>query len=448
MMIEEEKMYYELDIKHLWHPWQKNVKFRENIIMTEGKGCVIKDIDGKEYIDATSGALNASCGFSNKKIVQRICDQMSSLMNFDLTRFSTIPAIQLAKKMADLLPEKLTRTFFCCSGSEATETASKLARIYFAIRNNHHLKKNIISFKNGYHGSTMGSICMSHIEFVQRDNLLPEGFYSIEYPKCKKCLMFEAHNSCVIPGPELLEEKIIELGPDTVAAFIMEPVMGIGGLVIPPTEYVKTVSEICHKYDILLIFDETMTGFGRTGEMFAFQHFNVVPDILITGKGITGGYFPLSAVTTTDEIYKTFTGDTFLKGFRHGHTNSGHASGCVAALATIEVIEEENLVENSFKLGEYLLQQLLPLENKYPYVRNIRGIGLIIALDVQSVELCGKITQMLFDNGLIVRQVNSTMGLLPPLVITQEEIERIIQIMYETFEEYYSTEFPLKEGIK
>ncbi|MBD7913063.1 aminotransferase class III-fold pyridoxal phosphate-dependent enzyme [Clostridium cibarium] len=421
--------YYELDYKHVWHPWKKNIKLGENNIFVSGNACYVTSIDNKRYLDATSAALNASCGYNHSKIINGITKQMSTLMNFDLSRYSTIPPIELAKEISDLLPEKLTRTFYCTSGSEATEAAVKMAQMYFELTGKKN-KKQVISLELGYHGSTIGAISISHSEYVQANNVyLTSVYHSIPAPRCSKCQKFIEHNDCEMPNALLLEDKIRELGADNVAAFIMEPILGIGGYIIPPYDYIQKVSEICKEYNVLFILDETMTSFGRTGKMFAFEHFGVVPDILVCGKGISGGYFPLSTITTSEEIYCSFKNDRYLGGFRHGHTNSGHASGIAAAIATLEVIESENLVDNSRKIGELLLFHLKPLEDTYKFINNIRGLGLMVAIDFKSEQLCYEACMSCFDKGLIVRQANQALALLPPLIICEEEAQKIIKII-------------------
>jgi Adenosylmethionine-8-amino-7-oxononanoate aminotransferase len=418
--------YYKLDSQYFWHPWSTISKDVKHKIIVQGDGCYVKCIDGKTYLDATSAALNASCGYNHPKIIKELTNQLTTLMNFDTKEFSTIPPIKLAKKISDLTPNQLTRTFFCSSGSEATETAVKISRMYNKLKNNKD-KINIISLKGGYHGTTLCSLSMSHSNFVQDENEpFPRGFYSISAPVCEKCINFAEHNKCDIAGAEELEKMILLLGENTVSAFIMEPVMGIGGLIIPNKDYVRNVYSICKNYNVLFIMDETMTGFGRTGKMFGFEHFDIIPDILVTGKGISGGYFPMSAITTTEEIYETFLEDKLLKGFRHGHTNSGHASGAAAALATIQTIEEYNLVSNCKEKGNYLLNNMLYFQEKFTYVKNIRGLGLIIAMNFANDKICSDIINRCLDNGLIARQIGSVLGLLPPLTINLEQCDEII----------------------
>ncbi|WP_176328027.1 aminotransferase family protein [Bacillus thuringiensis] len=430
-----DKNYYELDKKYVWHPWTSTYQIESNnIIMESGEGCYVTDINGKTYLDAKSAVLNASCGYSHPKIINAIHNQLTKLMNFDHAEFSTVPPIFLAEKLSKLLPAELERTFFCTSGSEATETAIKMARMYFQIEGRKQ-KTKIISLDKGYHGITLGALAASNVSLAKDEVYsLPTDYECIPTPVCEKCASFISHEACKLPGGKELEDKILELGAETVAAFIMEPILGLGGIIIPTKEYMQEIRDICFKYEIKFILDETMTCMGRTGKMFAFEHFGIVPDILVCGKGISGGYFPISTITTSQDIYYRFCQDPFLNGFRHGHTNSGHATAAATALATINVIEEENLVKNSKDIGIYLLDKLLNLKKKYDFIYNVRGLGLVMAIDInQKAANDNLIAKLCMEQGLIIRQMGSTLVLLPPLIIKKSESDKIISILDQVF---------------
>jgi len=423
----DSRQLHEWDDQYLWHPWRSAGDWR-NTIIVQGSGCYVTDSSGKEYLDAASAALNASCGYNHPTIIEAVTRQMTTLMNYEIMRFSTIPPIRLAKKLAELLPKSLSRSFFCSSGSEAVEAAVKMARMYWSLRG-HERKQKIISLTGGYHGSTLGSLNASHSKVVQSGNpSITDVYGAIPAPHCELCRCMQTHATCVYSSTDaqLLEERIQQFGADQIAGFLVEPVMGIGGLMILPEAYLTNIREICSRYDILLMFDETMTSFGRTGRMFCFNHSGAVPDVLISGKGMSGGYFPYSAVTVSDSLYEAFANDPYIGGFRHGHTNSGHATGAVAALATISVIEEEQLVDNASRRGEELLNGLLPLQSEYNAVRNIRGLGLIVAMDICNESLCMELTNRLLDYGVIVRRVGKVIGIIPPLIITSSEVNAII----------------------
>lgn len=426
--------YKKCDLDFLWHPWTsiKEYSQAEPLIIVEGKGCVVKDTNGREYIDARAGALNASCGYGRSEVIDAINQQLNQLMTFDLAGAATLPAILLAKKMAELMPVRLKRTLFCSSGSEATESAIKIARLYHRLKGNSN-KFKIISLEEGYHGATLGAMSASCSHFTQYGYApLAEGFISIPPPRCTQCDNSQQHANCEIPGPELLEQRIEKEGAETVAAFIVEPILGVGGVIVPPDSYLPEVRKICDKYDVLLIFDEILTGFGRTGRMFAMEHWDVEPDILLSSKGISGGYIPLSAVTTTDEIFSLFVNDPLLQGLRHGHTNSGHATACVAALTVIKVIEQEGLVENARVIGRYLIDRLTEIAQKSSSVREIRGKGLLVAVELFDTPGIFRFFGTALKNNLIVRQQGTIITIAPPLIITMGEAEQLVNLFDST----------------
>lgn len=425
--------YIEWDKEYFWHPWSSNKS--EHLIIESGDGCIVTDINGKTYIDATSGALNASCGFNNKFIINEAIKQMSKLMHFDTKAFSTIPPIRLAKKISELLSDNLTRTFYCCNGSEATETAIKMSIDYHKISGFSN-KKRVISLNKGYHGSTIASSLLSESPFIKSTIIQESTMMNyIDVPCCKSCEALIQHNECEYVTSIRIEDIIDKYGADNISCIIIEPVLGIGGFIFLSKEFLENIMSICKRNNIIVIFDETMTSFGRTGEMFAFQHNDVLPDILVCGKGITSGYFPLSTITTSDEIYNTFERDEYLGGFRNGHTNSGHATGCAIALAVIKEIEEKGLVKNSKELGQYLLDLLLNLAPKYSFIRNVRGKGLLVAFDVIAEEICDQIETLCLKNGLIIRRTNNSFGIIPPLIISRDQVDEIYHILDMVFQE-------------
>jgi adenosylmethionine-8-amino-7-oxononanoate aminotransferase len=429
--------YKKSDLDYLWHPWTsiKEYSRTPQLIISEGKGCIVKDINGNEYFDARSGVLNASCGYSRREIIEAISNQLHQLMTFDLAGAATLPAILLAKKMAELMPNRLKRTLFCSSGSEATESAIKVARLYQRLKGNAK-KTKIISLEEGYHGATLGAMSASHSYFTQYGyEPLADGFIAIPTPRCIQCSNSQRHSACEIPGPELLEQCIEKEGAETIAAFIMEPILGIGGVIIPPDNYLSEIRRICDKYGLLLILDEVLTGFGRTGKMFAMEHWAVEPDILLSSKGISGGYVPLSALTTTEEVFEQFIDDPLLEGLRHGHTNAGHATACAAALAVIRIIEQEGLIENARTVGSYLIDRLTEMSQQCFSIREIRGKGLLIAVELIDSPGISSFFRTALNNRLIVRQQGSVIILVPPLIITMDEAERLANIFNDTLKQ-------------
>lgn len=424
------------DRDYLWHPWSPAYQWHgQQLIFVEGDGCYVTDIDGHRYLDAKGAVLNASCGYGRREIIRAVEAQMSTLMNCDLASTSNIPAILLARKYAELMPGDLTRTFFCTSGSEANEAAIKMARMYHMLRGEPH-RRIVVSLRDGYHGATLGALSLSGTPFTQEGNKpLPPGFISIPTPRCINCANHVQHMRCELPTADELVTVIEQYGPETIAAFIMEPILGVAGVVIPPPGYMRRIREICDQYGVLLIVDEVMTGFGRTGLLFGFQHEQLIPDIVTTSKGVSGGYIPLSAITTTDSIYRVFYDDRLLNGFRHGHTNSGHATACAAALATIDVIEREHLVENAADVGAALLEQLQSLR-QFDFVLDVRGKGLLVGIEVEEGNCQGGIARHALNFGLIVRQQGPVISLVPPLILSHEQAMTIATILHQACEAF------------
>jgi putrescine---pyruvate transaminase len=418
--------YYEWNRDKFWHPWRSMNKLDENTIFVKGEDCHVTSIEGEIYFDAASAALNASLGYGREEVINPIIEQLRNLMTADTARFSSLPPIQLAKKLDDILPKQLSSTFFCTSGSEATETAIKMAKMYTTSIYGRQ-KNKIISFTEGYHGTTLLPVSASHSEFVQLGNEpLPAGFHQIGAPKCHRYKYDDDHKAFDEDFINRFIELISSLDPHNISAFIMEPILGIGGLIMPCNKVIRKISDICKQHNILIIFDETMTSFGRTGKMFGFEHSMIIPDILVSGKGISGGYYPLSAITTSDQIYKSFANDTLLGGFRHGHTNSGHAVGCASGLATINYILRANLLDNAKHRGSYLLKEMKDVSENTSLIKNVRGKGLLIGFDLKDSIESERFALKCFENNLIVRQIGSSIGLMPPLIITQDEAEWII----------------------
>ena len=417
------------DRTYLWHPWTPALTTGDSPfpLYVMGEGCFVYDSDGRKYLDARSAALNASLGYGREDIADAIREQMLQLMTFELAGSSTIPPAQLAAKMAELLPPPLQRTFFCSSGSEATETSIKMVRMYHRLRGD--TSRNlIIGFNGGYHGATWGALALSNSRFNQEGyDPAAQGFIAVGHPSNNTKSMRLADEA--IGWVQLAIEKV---SAKRVAAVMIEPVLGVGGIRIPPDNYLRLLRELCDRHGILLIFDEVLTGFGRTGRMFAFEHWNVLPDIILSSKCLTGGYMPLSAVTATEDVYSVFINDPLLGGFRHGHTNSGHASACAGALAVIKAIEQENLVQNSADKGKIIIEELRSLAASHPAVVDVRGLGLLIAIEFDENEAGGQLAthfaKYAANEGLIVRQQEEIVTIAPPLIISTTECDLLVEI--------------------
>ncbi|WP_231650643.1 aminotransferase family protein, partial [Streptomyces clavuligerus] len=363
------------DEKHVWHPWSPITPERERLLLTRGEGCRVFDAEGRAYLDLRAGTLNASVGYAHPRVVRALTGQAGRLMTWDLAEAATAPAALLAERLAGLLPAGLGRTLWVNSGSEATEAAVKIARMWHRL-NGRPQRTVICSFADGYHGATTAAVAATASPF-RRDGAgpLPDGYAHLTTPRCAGCTEGTGHGVCRVPGRAVWEEQLLALGPESVAAVLVEPVLGVGGVTIPPTGALRDLRELCDRYGILLIVDEVATGFGRTGRWFGFQHDldgdGGGPDVVLCAKGLTGGYAPLAGVTVREGIYEAFAGDGLLGGLRHGHTTGGHATACAAGLAVLDVIEENRLVATAAGLGARLLEVLGTLVGR-PGVRAVR----------------------------------------------------------------------------
>ncbi|WP_445491409.1 aminotransferase family protein [Niallia sp. 03133] len=420
-----------LDKKHFLHPTssvQQQQQYGPAIIFEEGHGIYVKDIEGKEYIEGMSSLWNVAIGYGRKELGIAAMEQMNKLsFSSTFSTFSHEPAILLAEKLANMAPGSLNTVFFTSGGSEANDSAFKLARYYWILQGKPERKK-IISRKKAYHGVATGATSATGIpEFHQVTNSLAPDFIHVDSDSV-----------------EALKEAIEQEGPENIAAFIAEPVMGAGGMFIPPDDYLKEVRAVCDHYSILWIADEVITGFGRTGKMFGVENWNVVPDILTFAKGITSGYFPLGGVLISEEVFQVFK-DKSSGTLFHGFTYSGHPVGCHIANKNLEIIEKEKLVENSQLMGLELIKGFKKLEENLNQVGGIRAIGLLggfeLYIDVKTKKrfaekTAPKVVAEAAKNGLICRSVtyndSDTVVLAPPLIITKEEVDKMINILHES----------------
>lgn len=375
-------------------------------MLVDGQDCFVVDDRGRRYVDARGGAMSASCGYACEPIVSAAETQMRRIMSADLQATTPPPTAMLAHRYAELLPPPLERTFFVGSGSEATEAAVKMVRMYHALLGQP-ARHMVLSLADGYHGTTLSAIGATPTPFVQHGNApLPPGFAAVPTPRIGE------------PSADALAAVMDALGPETIAAFILEPVLGVGGVIVLPDGYLRDARRVCSERGVLLIVDEVMTGFGRTGRMFGFERDSIVPDVVTTGKGVTGGYIPLAAVTVANWLYDVFAADELLGGFRHGHTNSGHPVACAAALAAIDVIEHRNLVANAAAVGGQLLDDLQA--RRGPGVVDVRGLGLMIGVELDSEERATCVARSAVNLGLLVRTQRAVVKLCPPLTLSAD----------------------------
>ena len=344
----------DLERKHLWHPWSAIDAAAPRRLFVRGSGCYLVDGEGRRYLDARSSSFNAGLGYGRADVVAAVARQMTELMTFELVDAATVPPILLAGRLAALLPPRLQRCFFFSSGSEAVEATLKLARVHHRIRG-HGEKSVCLGFRGGYHGPTLGAMGLYGSAFHQTGcEPMPADLGALPYPATDGGAPLSAEE-----GLAAVEAAVERAGgASRIAAIVIEPVQGNGGVRIPPPGFLAGLRRLCDRLGALLVFDEIMTGCGRTGSLFAFEHWQVVPDVLLLSKCLSGGYLPLSVMVTGDDVYRSFRQDPLLAGFRHGHTCSGHAAACAAGLAVLDAMEREDVVANCRRQGGAIVERL------------------------------------------------------------------------------------------
>ncbi len=411
-----------------------------------GEGIYLYDKEGNRYIDGCSGSAVANIGHGNKEIAEYTKDHMERIAFTHLSRWTVDSIEKCAEKVASWAPGDLNHVYFVSGGSEATETSLKMARQYFVERDGKNTTKwKVISKWNSFHGNTMGALSMTGITGRRKiyDPML------INFPKIPQFYHYRNPWNCEtleetsIKAAQALEDEIKRHGAENIAAFITEPVIGSAAPGVHPEKiYFEMVREICDRYDVLLIVDEVMAGFGRTGKKFAIDHFGIVPDIIVCAKGMSCGYTPMGAAVASEKVFNTIMVEGSGE-FVHGHTYASNPLSCGIAHKVIEIVERENYVENAREQGEYLMGKLQDLY-KYPIVGDIRGKGLMIGIEFvedqktkepfdTSVKLKAKITNNCLGEGLVVYpgggSVDGAKGdhilIAPPINITKEEIDEL-----------------------
>ncbi len=429
----------ELALKYLWMhnlDWTQMAEQGNPTIIVGAKGTKVTDSEGKIWIDVNGGYNSVNVGYGRTEIVEAAYEQMLKITYFS-NGTTTIPTIKLAKKLAEITPGSLSRVFPVSGGSEATETALKIARAYHKRRGEPGRHK-IISRKGSYHGTTGGVLWLGSMTAQPRADWEPiyPGTLHAPQPLPYRCeLDGRSPSECAIKCAQAVEDLILFNQPETVAAVIAEPVSNPMGAVVPGDEYWPMLRNICDKYGVLLIDDEVISGFGRTGKMFAIEHWNIVPDIMVVAKGIVSSYLPLAATIVKKEIAEYFGGeDNYL---RHSLTFAGHPVAAAASLKNIELMENEKLVENAATVGKYLKDQLEGLKIDHPIVGDVRGLGLMVAVELVedkvtkkpfdvTANIPGRLNEKFRSHGLILRMSTNVIQIGPPLCITQSEIDEII----------------------
>ena len=415
-------------------------------IITRASGCHIDDGDGRASLDGMAGLWCVQVGYGREELAKVAYDQMVELPYYNtFFKTATPPAVNLAAKIASVLGGNLTHVFFNSSGSEAIDTLIRLARFYWSAKGQPD-RNIIIARHNAYHGSTIGGVSLGGMSPMRSQGgpLVP-GFEHIMQPYAFNLGFGEDEEAFCNRAVAALEERILEIGPEKVAAFIGEPVQGAGGVIIPPAGYWPKIEAVCRKYGILLICDEVICGFGRLGAWFGFQKYGVKPDLVSMAKGLSSGYLPISAVGVADHIVEVLRG--FGDDFIHGYTYSGHPTCAAVALANIEIIQREGLVERvANDIGPYAQAAFASLTD-HPLVGQARMTGLIGAVEIVSEpgtnhRFGGKegkagpiVRDLCIANGLMVRAIRDSLVFCPPLVITREEVDKAVGILRRSLDE-------------
>jgi putrescine---pyruvate transaminase len=436
---DESSRLYELDRTHWLHPQgdlDAPAGTIPQLIFTSGQGATLTDVDGREYVDGMASLWNVNVGYGRTVLAEVAAAQMKTLaFSSAYGGFGTAPAIRLAAKLAELAPGELEVTYFASGGAEANDTAYKIVRLYWKLRGEPG-RVNIVSRIRDYHGLTYGATSATGLaNFWKGFEPLAPGFLHAPSPDPYR---YSGTGSAGAAYVHALEQVVLEAGPETVAAVVVEPVQGAGGVIVPPSDYFPLLRKLCDKYGLLLIADEVITGFGRTGRWFAMEHWNVQADLMIFAKGVTSGYLPLSGVMLTRAVHETLK--TVKGPFAHGFTYSGHPTACAVGLRNLQILEEERLVERVAEKGAYLQRRLQELRS-HEIVGDVRGLGLLGGIEFvrdreskqlfdASVGVARRVWAAALESGVIVRPLGGdVIATSPPFVISEKQIDRLVEAL-------------------
>ncbi|MDH3760332.1 MAG: aspartate aminotransferase family protein [Gammaproteobacteria bacterium] len=424
------------DQEHMIHPLHQNTAHANAKVWVEAQGSHLIDADGNRYIDGLSCLWNVSCGHGRQSLVDAAARQMKQMaFCSSYNGSSNPPAIELAERLADICYPQINNFYFTSGGGESTDSNFKLARYYWKAKGKPE-KIKVISRVLGYHGVTFAAMCATGISsyWPAFEPRMPE-FSHIPAPDPYHYPQPEDGSSLGIAAANELEKEILRQGPETVAMFIAEPVQGAGGVIVPPADYFPRIREICDQYEVLLVADEVITAFGRTGKMFALEHYGVQPDLVQFAKSITSGYVPLGGIGISDEIAATIRDSA--SPWMHAYTYSGHPTTCAVGLATLDYIESENLVERASSSGAYLLEKLHSELDNHPHVGDVRGLGMMCAVELVDDKearswyppewgVGPKMTKAMIDHGVFTRMRSEVVCLAPPLTTDEATLDELV----------------------
>ncbi len=430
------------DQDHLIHPLHHPTEHAEPLIFVKGRGAVLTDIQGREYLDGLAGLWNVNVGHGREEMAQAAASQMRELAYFsNYVGSSNVPAITLAERLIGLAYKNMQAVFFACGGAEANESAFKTARFYWKVKGKPD-KVKIIARHESYHGVTLQAMSATGMApyWKMFEPRVP-GFIHIQPPYAYRFQGCKPGETVGQAAARELEEAILREGADTVAAFIAEPITGAGGVVIPPDDYFPRVREICTKHQVLFISDEVITGFCRTGHWFALTHWGVQPDIVSFAKGVTSGYLPLGGIMVSREVKDAMDSVPLDSRWMHAYTYSGHPTCCAVGLRNLEIMERERLWESSARMGTRLFEGLKQTFGSHPHAGDVRGgKGLLAAVELVAdrgtkaafpadQKVGPRVLAEMIKRGVVTRIRGESIFFAPPLVVTETQVDRLIAVL-------------------
>jgi 4-aminobutyrate aminotransferase-like enzyme len=409
-------------------PGLQRIAQLSELTLAEGRGCTLIDVDGNEYLDFFAGVAVASLGHSHPRFVQALTRQIERLA---VGSFTSEPRLQLMKLLAELAPGAIKRTQLYSGGAEAVEAAIRLAKAYTK-------KFEVVGFWGGFHGKTAGVMGLIGDEWKQKWGPLPGGTHQVPYADCYRCPFKLSYPDCGVACLDFIRQSLKVTTAGMIAAILIEPIQGTAGNVVPPPEFLPGIRDVAREHDALLIADEMITGFGRTGLMFGCNHTGVAPDVMTIGKGFGNG-FPVTGLMSTDEITAA---QPFAKASSSSSSYGGNPLAATAALTTIETILDEGLVDNAARVGAFLLDELRGLQEKYEFIGDVRGAGLLIGMDLvkdrtTKEPLAREVSEHIFlealRRGLLLMGYFSRVRINPPLILTETEARDGVAILDEVF---------------
>ncbi|MBI2723743.1 MAG: aspartate aminotransferase family protein [Chloroflexi bacterium] len=434
------------DAAHLIHPLFNAADHRDAVIYASGRGAVLTDIDGKEYIDGLSSLWNVAVGHGRQELAEAAAEQMSTLAFANsYTGYANVPSIRLTERLLSLASPGMSGVFYANSGSEANDFAMKAARYFWSVSGKP-AKTKVISRQDAYHGGTMAATAITGMAAFHK-GFGPEPPDILQVPTCYpyRCQWCSEQPACTLDCADNIGAVIRREGADTVAAVIAEPVHGAGGVIPPDPAYWPRLREICDRNDVLLIADEVITGFGRTGRWFALEHWGVTPDIMTFAKAVTSAYIPLSGFIANQRVHQAILDAPADAKFMIGCTNAAHPTACAVALRNLQILEDEGLVTRAEEMGRRLNEGLATLM-EMPHVGNVRGLGLMAAVEVVEDKrtravfppaegIGGRLARAMRDRGVVTRVKGESILFAPPLVITEDQIDRVVEVTAEAIDQ-------------